>query len=84
MLREQKHKSYLHLPHFLLCNKERYNKEELVAMDLPLDFFDNLYPDENRFSNEESFPDLNATWQRGTWPMTVFDIDWKSYEGYQL
>ena len=38
MLREQKHKSYLHLPHFLLCNKERYNKEELVAMDLPPDF----------------------------------------------
>ena len=78
---EQEPKSYLPLPRFLICNKDRYNKEELEAMDLPEDFFDNRNPDRTIFSNNKSFPDLNSTWQRATWPVTDFEADWKRYEG---
>ena len=84
ILREQEQNNYLPLPRFLLCNKQRYNKDELAAMELPDDFFDNLNPDKSRFSNEDSFPDLNYTWQRATWPMTDFEIDWKRYEGMEV
>ena len=64
-----------------MCNKDRYNKEQLKAMDLPEDFFDNRNPDEAIFSNNKSFPDLNSTWQRATWPVTDFEADWRRYEG---
>ena len=77
---EQEPKSYLPLPRFLICNKDRCNKEELEAMDLPEDFFDNRNPDKTIFDNE-SFPDLNSTWQRATWPLTDFEADWRRYEG---
>ena len=56
IVREQKHKDYLPLPHFLLCNKQRYNKDEIASMDLPDDFFDNRMPDRARFSNQDTFP----------------------------
>ena len=77
ILREQEHKTYLPLPHFLICNKQRYNKDELAAMELPDDFFDNRHPDKSKFVNRSSFPDLNATWQRATWPVTDFEMDWR-------
>ena len=50
-------------------------------MGLPDDFFDNPNLDKTIFSKKGSFPDLNATWQRATWPITDFEIDWKRYEG---
>ena len=84
ILREQKHNNYLPLPHFLVCNKQRYNKDELAAMELPEDFFDNRYPNRTMFSNMDSFPDLNATWQRATWPLVDFEIDWRAYEGMEV
>ena len=84
ILREQEHKTYLPLPHFLICNKQRYNKDELAAMELPDDFFDNRHPDKSKFVNRSSFPDLNATWQRATWPVTDFEMDWRKYEGMEL
>ena len=80
-LREKKQMSYLPLPNFLLCNKQRYKKDELAAMEIPKDFFDNYYPDRAKFRNKSSFPDLNATWLRATWPLTDFEIDWSRYEG---
>ena len=73
--------NYLPLPHFLVCKKQRYKKDELTAMGLPEDFFDNYNPDRSKFSNKDSFPDLNATWQRATWPYKDFEIDWERYEG---
>ena len=78
---EQEQKKYLGFPHLLLCNKQRYNQKELTAMDLPDDFFDNRYPDMDKFSSKDAFPDLNATWQRATWPTADFMIDWSCYEG---
>ena len=78
---EQDQKSYLPAPHFLMCNKDRYNKEKLEAMGLPEDFFDNRNPDRTIFDNNKSFPDLNSTWQRATWPLTDFEADWRRYEG---
>ena len=78
---EQEPKSYLPMPRVLICNKDRYNKEQLEAMDLPEDFFDNRNPDKTIFSNNKSFPDLNSTWQRATWPLTDFEADWRRYEG---
>ena len=81
IVRQQQQRDYLLLPRFLLCNKERYNKDELAAMKLPDDFFDNRFPDMDKFGNKDSFPDLNATWQRATWPMSDFEIDWRRYEG---
>ena len=57
---EQESNDYLPLPQFLLCNEQRYNKDELAAMELPEDFFDNDTPDVTKFRNT-SFPDLNAT-----------------------
>ena len=84
ILREQKHNNYLPLPQFLVCNKQRYNKDELAAMELPEDFLDNRYPNRTMFSNMDSFPDLNATWQRGTWPLVDFEIYWRAYEGMEV
>lgn len=81
VVRQQDQKDYLPLPRFLLCNKERYNKKELVSMDLPEDFFDNRYPDVDMFRNRNSFPDLNSTWQRATWSWSEFEIAWSRYEG---
>ena len=52
-------------------------------MGLPDDFFDNPNLDKTIFSKKGSFPDLNATWQRATWPITDFEIDWKRYEGWR-
>ena len=83
ILREQDQKNDLSLPRFLFCNKQRYKKDELAAMELPEDFLDNGHPDKSKFSNKDSFPDLNATWQRATWHMTDFDIDWRRYEGME-
>ena len=73
--------NYLPLPHFLICNKQRYNKDELAAMALPEDFFDSYHPDITKFNNNYSFPNLNATWLRATWPYKDFEIDWARYEG---
>ena len=81
ILREQHRNDYLALPHFLLCNKIRYNKDELAVVELPADFFDNRRPERSKFKNKDSFPDLNATWQRATWPMENFKVDWLAYEG---
>ena len=50
-------------------------------MGLPADFLDNRAPDMKMFKSEDSFPDLNVTWQRATWNMTNFDMDWEVYEG---
>ena len=80
-VREKNQNDYLPLPHFLLCNRQRYNTNELAAMDLPDDFFDNRYPNRTMFSKKDSFPDLNASWQRATWPRTEFEVDWNRYEG---
>ena len=80
-VREQQPKTYLPMPNFLLCNKQRYNWMELAAMGLRQDFFDNYNPDRSKFTNKESFPDLNATWERATWPMADFEIDFRRYEG---
>ena len=73
--------NYLSLPHFLICKKQQYKKDELAAMQLPEDFFDDHYLDRTKFSNKNSFPDLNATWLRATWPYEDFEIDWRRYEG---
>ena len=80
-LREQEQRNHLPLPHFVICNKQRYKKDELAAMELPDDFFDNRHPDKSKFSDKDLFPDLNATWRRATWHMNDFDIDWRRYEG---
>ena len=68
---------YLPLPKFLLCNKNRYNKEELSSMGLPENFLDSG----KRFNKTEVFPDINTTWQRGTWQLQEMEIDWNFYEG---
>ena len=80
----QEYKEYLPLPHFLLCSNTRYKKDELAAMGLPADFFDNRAPDMSMFKSKDSFPDLNVTWQRATWNMTNFEMDWDTYEGVAL
>ena len=71
---------YLPLPKFLLCNKNRYNKEELSSMGLPENFLDSG----RKFNKSHQFPDLNTTWQRATWPMQKFEIDWNFYEGMKM
>ena len=81
VVRQQQQMDYLPLPRFILCNKERYNKKELVSMDLPEDFFDNRYPDIDKFRKRNSFPDLNSTWRRVTWSRSEFEIAWSRYEG---
>ena len=53
-------------------------------MELPANFFDNRIPDINKFKGRDSFPDLNVTWQRATWNMTNFEMDWDTYEGVAL
>ena len=80
-VREQQPCTYLPMPNFLLCNKQRYNQMELMAMGLQQDFFDNYNPDRNKFIDKQSFPDLNATWERATWPMSNFEVDFRRYEG---
>ena len=52
-----------------------------MAMGLQQDFFDNYNPDRNKFIDKESFPDLNATWERATWPTSNFEVDFRRYEG---
>ena len=84
ILTVQDYKEYLPLPRFLLCSNKRYKKDELGAMGLPADFFDNRSPDMNMFEDRDSFPDLNVTWQRATWNMTDFEMDWDAYEGAAL
>ena len=79
----QDFKENLPLPNFFLCNKKRYYEDELEAMGLPADFLDNRTPDLTKFKSRDSFPDLNVTWQRATWNMSNFEIDWKAYEGIQ-
>ena len=81
IMMEQEQKNYLPLPQFLMCNKKRYNKKELRAMEIPVDFFDDRNQDTTLFSQNKSFPDLNSTWQRATWPVTDFEADWWGYEG---
>ena len=84
ILTVQENKEYLPLPQFLLCNKKRYNEGELVAMGLTEDFLDNRTPDISMFKSRNSFPDLNVTWQRATWNISNFEIDWRAYEGMAL
>ena len=81
ILTVQEYKEYLPLPRFLLCSNQRYKKDALAAMGLPDDFFDNVTPDKSMFEGQYSFPDLNVTWQKVTWNMTNFEMDWKAYEG---
>lgn len=71
---------YLPLPKFLLCQKDRYKKEELSSMGLPHNFLDSG----NKFNHTYQFPDLNATWQRATWPLQELKIDWNFYEGMKI
>ena len=71
---------YLPLPKFLLCQKDRYKKEELSSMGLP----DNFLNSGDRFNHTHPFPDLNATWQRATWPLQELEIDWNFYEGMTI
>ena len=77
---EQEQRGYLALPHFLLCNKQRYKTDELADMELPEDFFDN-WTDRTKFRHNDSFPDLNATWNRATWSRDDIGIDYRRYEG---
>ena len=80
IVREQNSKDYLPLPRFLLCMKERYKTEQLSAMNLPKNFFGNG----GTFNETDTFPDLNATWQRATWPMHELEVDWSRYEGVNM
>ena len=77
---EQEQRGYLALPHFLLCNKQRYKTDELADMELPEDFFDN-WTDRTKLRYNDSFPDLNATWNRATWAGDDIGIDYRRYEG---
>ena len=83
ILREQHHKDFLPLPKFLLCLKERYKNGVLSAMDLPEDLFSSRYLDEGNFNQKDKFPDLNATWQRATWPIEELNVEWSKYQGMQ-
>ena len=60
--------------------KERYKTEKLSAMNLPKNFFGNG----GIFNETDTFPDLNATWQRATWPMHELEVDWSRYEGVNM
>ena len=79
IVREQQQHDYLALPHFLLCMKQRFQDGKLEAMGLPEAFLSK--PDGIKLNTKIPFPDLNATWQRATWPMNELDIDWSRYEG---
>ena len=46
-------------------------------MGLPENFLDSG----KRFNKTEVFPDINTTWQRGTWQLQEMEIDWNFYEG---
>ena len=81
VVRQQQQNDYLPLPRLMLCNNERYNEKELEAMNLPEDFFDNRHPDISKLKERNSFPNLNDTWQRATWPKNEIQIDWNRYEG---
>ena len=78
--RAQHQNDYLPLPKFLLCQKDRYNTQELSSMGLPENFLDSG----NKFNHSHPFPDLNATWQRATWPLEELEIDWNVYEGLAM
>ena len=81
IVREQQPEDYLRLPKFLLCMKERYKTGELASMGLPENFFSNPYPDKSKFNPNDHFPDINATWQRATWPIKELEVDWSRYDG---
>ena len=81
ILTVQEYKENLPLPKLLLCSDKRYKQDELASMGLPTDFFDSLSPDLNMFRSNDSFPNLNVTWQRSTLNTTDFDMDWEAYEG---
>ena len=80
IVREQQHHDYLPLPQILLCLKERYKSDELSALGLPKNFFDNG----GSLNQTEAFPDLNATWQSATWPSHELEADWSRYEGENI
>ena len=80
-LHENLKHDYLPMPRLLLCHKNRYKTEELSAMGLSQDFFDNPHPNFEDFGLTKPFPDLNATWQRVTWSRDDFELDWSRYEG---
>ena len=79
IIREQQEKDYLPNPHFLLCKKESFQKDELSATGLPDNFFSRFGG--GSFNHTGPFPNLNATWQRATWPEGELQVDWSRYEG---
>ena len=79
IVREQQEKDYLPNPHFLLCKKESFHKNELRASGLPDNFFSRF--DGGSYNYTGPFPNLNATWQRATWPEGELEVDWSRYEG---
>ena len=82
IVREQQEKDYLPNPHFLLCKKERFQKDKLEAFGLPDNFFGK--PNGLSLNHTGPFPNLNATWQRAAWPKEELQVDWWRYEGIRV
>ena len=81
VLMDHEHNEYLPMPKFLLCNKQHYKKDELTVRGLPVNFFQNRHPD---VTDKNVLPDLNATWQKATWSLADFEVNWWRFEGNDI